>query len=198
MDKNDMLFAALQSGGAVVPLEVDGDGNPTDPEGFVRSLAEALNSIPPVWVRLKHDPEWTTRHWLGVNQVVGCMLLGVMNATGTYTDGRTGAPGEDQIPENLTGLARFLQFELRRHFKADCAGCSGVFETNICELGAFLWERVQEGNWFTDQTGDQEVAVHNGLIALRNQLRQEAQFEARFAANMAAEARESLEDGAGI
>lgn len=175
-DENDLLFGIFRNGGDVIIVPLDEDGKP-DGEAFCKELSEVLSSIPPVWVRLKSNPEWTAPNAFSVNAVVGSMLLGVMNASGRYT--RAGVPGEDEVPEDLTGLARFLKYELTHNYPAPHFNVT-VFTVSLCELGEFVWSRIGEGKWFTERTCDPEVAVHNGLIALRNELREEARFEERL------------------
>lgn len=184
-DDNDLLFDILRNGGTVMDVPTDAEGNP-DGEAFCRSLKEAFDSIPPVWVRKQNDPEWSKPNAVSVNQVVGAMLEGVMKSCGEYQLNAKGPLLDDEVPEDLTDLARFLKCEMTHNYPAPHFDRT-VFSASLCDLGSFIWSRIQEGKWFNERTCAPDIAIHNGLIALRTDLREDARFEERFAAKMGAE-----------
>lgn len=178
-DEDDLILDILASGGAVIEVPLTEDGTP-DSEAFFKSLAEALDSIPSVWVGREYDPEWSTPRLTHDNQIVGSLLLGIMQASGRYTKGSTGEVCEDEIPDDLTGLAKFVQYEVRNWPGKEYLDDGRMFEVSLNELGAFLWERVHEGEWFTEKTSNTETAIHNALIAIRNKRREFDRFNADF------------------
>lgn len=166
-DGNDLMFDILASGGAVVDMPLKEDGTP-DGEAFNHALTEAFASFPPIWERLKDRPEWSTPKWLGHKQVAGHVACGIVQA----------CMGTSEVPEDMTGLIRFIMHELEHHEHLE--RIDTIFKASLCQLAKFLTLRLEEHKGFHEANFDREAAILNALNSLNYEIRAEEEFDRSF------------------
>jgi len=161
-----------------------------DPE----DLADAINSFPPLHIRMADDPEWTEDCWMYYSEITGWFSHWAVRQIHCGTD-----DCPFPYPKGFEVVLAHLDDACRQKFGPH------LFQSSLCRIDEFLhntlmsfgpfveWNNTENGvlkKWWLDL----HALIGNVIIGIRDERRQDKEFDENFERDWALQ----VEGGLGI